>query len=82
MRLKGAIKVIIRILSSKTFDIFRSSDSDTVNSIKTEIQKTAGIDREIQALEFKGQSLEDDKTLSFDDIGSGSTVTCIILCKQ
>jgi len=69
--------IFIKTLTGKSIHVSYDQDM-TILSIKQEITKVEQIPVEQQRLIFSGKQLEDDKTLRYYNIPSGSTVHLVL----
>ena len=74
------ISIVIKTLSGNVFCVNKQS-TDTIQSLKEEIEKCSGIPSDNQRLIFEGKQLTDTTSLAFNNIEEGSSLTLIQVSK-
>ena len=69
--------ISVKTLTGMVF-VFKVEASDTIATIKSMIQNKEGIPSDLQRLIFDRRELEDDHTVSYYNINSGSTVHLVL----
>ncbi|KAL3108867.1 hypothetical protein niasHT_015043 [Heterodera trifolii] len=75
---RHGFKIYVKMLTGKTLTLIDLLPSNTIEEIKTKIERIEGILIDHQRLVFAERRLDDSRTLKNCNIGNGSTIHCFL----